>query len=92
MVSYLARKYPANCLKLKERFGLFSLAVIFSFILFAMIFVFTNAFFHLFFSSIVEDKKPGIIWVENMVETSVTGKKLNSYKQPSSAAADFPQG
>lgn len=62
------RKKEKKTLKLKERLGFFSLAVIFSIILAAVSLVFSEAFFNLFYSFLKEDKKPEIIWVDNLVQ------------------------
>jgi hypothetical protein len=78
------RKKEKKSLKLKERFGFFSLAVIFSLILATVSFVFSDAFFNLFHSFLKEDKKPEVIWVDNLVQTITheirkdNGRYLNS--------------
>lgn len=59
----------------KERLGFFSLAVVLSLALFAMISIFTDAFSQLFFAFLEEDKKPGVIWVENRIEKAAQKKK-----------------
>jgi hypothetical protein len=65
---YLMRKKEKKSLKLKERFGFFSLAVILSLILAVVSVVFSDAFFNLFYSFLKEEKKPEIIWVDNLVQ------------------------
>jgi hypothetical protein len=58
------RKRP----KRKKRPRILFLAVILSILLFAFIAIFTEAFYNLFFSSLMEEKKdkdPGIIWLNN---------------------------
>lgn len=75
------RKKEKKSFKLKERLGFFSLAVILSLILAAVSFVFSDAFFNLFYSFLKEDKKSEIIWVDNLVQTSpeITKDEVNTY-------------
>lgn len=75
-------KGPIIRLKLKERLGIFSLAVIFSLVLAVITFIFADKFSDIFFALIAEDKKTEVILIKNLIDTkdgkSGTPKELGS--------------
>jgi len=74
---YLMGKKEKKSLKLKERVCFFSLAVIISLILAAVSIVFSDTFFNLFYSFLKKEKKPEVIWVDNLVQTTPPEARKN---------------
>ncbi len=78
-------------LKLKQRLGIFSLAVIFSLILAVISLIFTDIFSDLFFAFFKEKKETKVIWVENRIKTATHKGKSNSQKDSNPPPANSPQ-